>query len=213
MKSFSKYSKILFLSIFSLFFYLISPLSVLAADVTCDPNKGLNAVFGCDNPFMKSGALDVASIQNTGFTIGLGIFVITIIALGIWGWALFAKAGDNADKRKEALQKVVYAVLSVVGVAFFIGLVFMLVSWSGFGNSVNLTSTPCTARTAYGVTFLGFLAPNSTQVCVLTNSKGDVLRIGCVGGSKTYNGAGRDATPESPATGINLGSLRDTQCN
>lgn len=213
MKNLNKHLKILFLSIFTLLYFNLTLFSsVYAADVICDPNKGLNTVFGCDNPFMKSGALDVASVQNTAFTAGIWAFIVAIVVLGLWGWWEFAKAGDNAENRKKALEKVLYAALAVVGVAFFVGLVFMLINWSGLGNSTNLSSSPCTGRTAYGITFTGFLAPNSTQVCAITNSKGEVLRIGCVGGSKNYNGPGRDATPQTPAN-VDLGSLRDTVCN
>lgn len=200
---------LLIFAVLSLLLFNLNP--VQATTQTCNPNEGLNVIIGCDNPFIRGGALDINSIFNTILVVLIYVSIGIFLILGIFAGIQFARAGDSSEARKKALEKFLTPLGAVLLIGLLFGLVYLLVNWAGLSGRSSLSSSPCTGRTAYGIAFTGFLAPNTTQVCAVTNAQGDILRIGCVSSSKTYNGPGRNATPQRPEK-VDLGALTDDVC-
>jgi len=162
----------------SMTFMVFTAAGVSNAQTACE-NTTLGAVFGCTGLISGDGGINIASIVQLAFRIILYAAVLWTVWNVVLAGIKIAGAKEDADKRKEGIQAVINAIIGLVVALLAFGIVTTVTRNIG-ASSVEITSTPCTARNtetqnSNGLTFTGFVDAKNSNRCVLLGADGKTV--------------------------------------
>ncbi len=151
----------------------------LFAFVAYPVNAQLANVF--PTPFGGDGRLDLGAIVTFFFNIVLYVALLWAVWHIVLAGFTITKAKDNADERKKGIDAIINAVIGLVVALLAFVIVSVVTNFLGVSvYQLEISSVPCTGRTANGEVFPGFHPQGQNGIDYNTCATKDGRKTGSV---------------------------------